>query len=89
MELIGLLENVKTEKKHVSEEIEDEESCHICGTLLDKFSLESHYLTHKESKEVKCHICEKTFSQRDSLNSHLRFTHKEEKKNKCDLCTVP
>ena len=47
MELIGPLENVvKTENNHVNEEIDDEESCHICGTMLDKYSLESHATRH-------------------------------------------
>ncbi|CAL1294269.1 unnamed protein product [Larinioides sclopetarius] len=44
-------------------------------------------MTHTNEKSYSCNVCNKKFSQKNTLNVHLR-THTNEKPFSCDLCKV-
>ena len=36
----------------------------------------------------KCDICEKSFTQKASLNRHIKSVHENSKPHKCDICEL-
>ena len=62
--------------------------CPRCSsTFKDKTGLNKHSLTHAGIKQYSCLECSKHFTQKGSLDHHMRSIHLKIKTHKCSVCT--
>ena len=60
--------------------------CYVCGTKYSDYrSLEYHIKTHDPDLS-KCDHCQMTFTQKDSLRSHIAIHYHDGPAHKCALC---
>ena len=72
--------------KHSKKTTGHAQICYVCGTKYSDYrSLESHIKTHDPDLS-KCDHCQMTFTQKDSLRSHIAIHYHDGPAHKCTLC---
>ncbi len=79
--------NIMTSRLELSPTTNLRHKCPLCmGIFKGRPSLNTHLLTHTRVKEYSCSKCSKQFTQKSTLEVHVKSVHLKIKPYKCSVC---